>query len=112
MQVKKTKTGKISMRLDLIERTKLYHMLCNFLESESPTIQRTKLEKYNDVTLKLYYYTLNELLIGMSFKLESAEEKKIVIPTSQALASLWMLRDVDEDMTLILIKSGLHKILS
>lgn len=112
MQVKKTKKGKISMLLDVAEREKLFGALCNFLEDESVKVSGTSLKTHQDVTRRLYYYTLNEILVGKPWMLESADEVKLSIAMSQAAAILWLLSDYNNDMTLILLKGALHKILS
>lgn len=112
MLVKRTKTGKLSLTMSHDERHLLFKAFCNFLEGESVVIWRLKIIKEADVMRRLFYHTLNEVMIQKDFKLLFNTSTKIQLTQSQSIATLWLLRDYDSDMTLLQMKGELHKQLS
>lgn len=111
MKVKKTKTGKISIHTDLNERENIFDALVNFLEAESVEVRKVKLTKKEDVMRLLYYYTLNDFLTNKDFHLQTTDDKKISLNHPQAVALMWLLRDHDNTLSMLLLKSSLHKLL-
>lgn len=108
MQVKKTKSGKYSLTLSYIEREKVFSALINFLETESFNIVGVKFKTSEEVLRHVYYSILNELLICTNFHLNVNSEKKIQCTRGEAICIMWLLRGYS-DMTLLEIKSQLHK---
>jgi len=113
MLVKRTNSGKLSLNMSLTEREKLFGAFCNFLESESIVMWQFKVVKDEaDVMRRLFYHTLNEIMVSKEFKLQFNTFSKIQLTQSQSIATLWLLRDYDSDMTLLQMKGELHKTLS
>jgi hypothetical protein len=112
MLVKRTKSGKLSLTMRYDERHLLFKAFCNFLEGESVTIWRLKIIQEADVMRRLFYHTLNEVMIQKDFKLLFHTSTKMQLNQSQCLAILWLLRDYDRDMVLLQMKGELHKQLS
>jgi len=111
MLVKRTKGG-VSLFMDLNEREKMFGALCNFLEDESLKLNQIKLMTQAEVMRRLYYYTLNNLVIDKNFKLQLGKPMKMNFTLAESCALLWLLHDYDDDMVMLSMKSALHKLLN
>jgi hypothetical protein len=110
MLVKKTKSGKVTMMLSLHQRDSIWTALIGFLESESVEVSFLKVTTDTEVMRVLYYHSLAEL-IRKDFQLNLRMNLKWTVTMSQAVALMWLLRSETEEMGLIDLKSGIHKLL-
>lgn len=109
MKVKRTKTGKYSVTMSHELRLAVWELLVNFLETETAKLLFVKID--DDLNRHLYASVLNEIIVGTSFHLHANWETRIIIKKSQALALIWLMRNV-EGVELLDLKGKLHKILS
>lgn len=111
MLVKKTKKGQFAFALKIDDRSCIFSALCNFLEDESVKLWQVGIRKEADVMRHLYYSTLDELINRKNFFLQSNHEIKWTITRAEAVALMWLLRHHDDKLSLLELKSGLHKTL-
>lgn len=109
MRVRRTKSGKFSIELTFIDRNNIFANLCNFLEDESVKLMDVRMMKEGDVMRHLYYCTLDQLMKRQDFFLQSTENKKWTCSRAEAIALMWSLRNFDNNINLLELKSGLHK---
>jgi hypothetical protein len=109
MRVKRTKSGKFSIELNNIDRNNIFFSLANFMEGESVKLMHVKLMKEADVMRHLYYSTLEYLVERQNFKLQSPLNIKWICTRAEAIALMWALRSSDDNISLLELKSGLHK---
>ncbi len=114
IKAKKLAKGKVSFKLNFDEADSISTHIMSFLETESCEILRVRLEK--DPARWLMYYVLDELYRKHSGKLLSAGfEHTYSLERSEALALVWLLRDVKTGPTISAafeLKTTLHKLLS
>jgi hypothetical protein len=108
MLVKKLKSGKLRVELDLDGRNNVFYWLMNILEGNFAWVERNRLKKEQDIYLYLNYCVLNELLVRPNWYLQTNTTKKIVITKAEAVALMWLLRN-QRDMHSLNLKSALHK---
>jgi hypothetical protein len=111
MLVKKTKSGKFSLELDLVGRESLLIALINFLEDESVAILFKQIKNETDAMRHLYYCVLAELALKHRYFISPAGRQKILLTRSQAIAIMWLLRHYDNNFFLLELKSNLHQLL-
>jgi len=111
MVVKRTKTG-ISCRLSLAHREKIFNALINFLEPESVELMKVAPTTESDIKRHLFYLILDEMLTRKHWHLHSTREVNFLITNAEGMALMWLLRSHDENMHMLELKSGLHKLLS
>ncbi len=113
MKVKKLSNGRLSFKLDYEEADQVAAVIMSFLETESVNIASVKKEA--DPARWLVYYVLNEFYLKHSGKLLGAgPHHNYIIESSQALALIWLLRDVSSQKinTLFTLKTALyHKLI-
>jgi hypothetical protein len=109
MQVKITKTGKYRLMMSYALRLAVWELLINFLESETNKLLFVKID--DDLNRHLYAAVLHETMMHTSFHLYANWETRILLKKSQALALIWLMRNV-EGVELINLKGELHKLLS
>jgi len=112
LEVRMTKSGKLSFELTVIQREGLFSALCNFLEDESVKVFHLKLNSQEAINRGIYYHILDEFTNRIDFNLHTTKLRRFQIKRSEAVAIFWLLRGYDHNMALLEIKSSLHKILS
>jgi hypothetical protein len=108
MQVKKTKTGKLSIVLPLEVRERVWEVLCNMCEDQSVKQMINPLQSHEEITMKLYLATCQEILTSKSFHLQATWETRMLFKRSEAIVIMWLLRNFKE-LPLLDLKSSLHK---
>lgn len=111
MLVRKTNKGRFTIALSFELRDQTFRALIAYLEDESVRVRQVKLTHEDGVMRHLYYTTLNEFLKARDFCLVSPEEIKWTISRTHAIALMWLLRHYDDNMSMLQLKSELHKML-
>lgn len=111
MDVKKTKSGKLSFELSCVQREVVFDTLVNFLETESFKLMHVRMKGEPEILRHLNYSVLNEFILKNDFALSLNVTKRWTLKRSEAIALMWLLRE-DSRIAVLTIKSALHKILS
>lgn len=110
MLVKKTNKG-FSLKLAHSIRYKVFMAIADFMEKESGKIMRKPLVIEIELLRHLNYSILNELFTRKDFNIQFANEMKISLRMSEAIALMWLLRNYDHDIDLLTLKGELHRLL-
>ena len=111
MVVRKTKKGRFTFALSYELRDKIFRALIAFLEDETPRARLSRLVQRDEVMLQLYYSTLNDILTTRDFCHATTEEIKWTLSRTHAIALMWLLRQHDDDLPMLELKSQLHQTL-
>lgn len=109
MRVKRTKNGSFNAELTFIDRKNISNAMCDFLESHQHQIHNIRLMNEADVMKQMYYSIINQLFIKKSIGDFSPETIKWKLTRAEAIALMWLLRTHDNNMSLLELKSVLHK---
>ncbi len=108
MRVKRTNSGKFSLRVTQIDRCNVFDAMGLLMEDD------TKLNQFNlsdehSILNALYYTTLIGMFRRIDYRLYINEDSKWVVTRAEAIALMWFLRHHDHNMQMLDMKASLHK---